>query len=92
MADPYLNAEELLENMRFLSDVGVKLSELTFPLGELWLFDGTAIIEQLRQEGRVRGDYLKGYTFVPAHRGFFALYRAASRLRNLLRPSPKRPL
>ena len=92
MADPYLNAEELLENMRFLSDVGVKLSELTFPLGELWLFDGTAIIEQLRQEGRVRGNYLKGYTFVPAHRGFFALYRAASRLRNLLRPSPKRPL
>ena len=92
MADPYLTAEELLENMRFLSDVGVKLSELTFPLGELWLFDGTAIIERLRQEGRLRGDYLKGYTFVPAHRGFFAVYRAASRLRNLLRPSPKRPL
>ena len=92
MADPYLTAEELLENMRFLSDVGVKLSELTFPLGELWLFDGTAIIERFRQEGRLRGDYLKGYTFVPAHRGFFTIYRAASRLRNLLRPSPKRPL
>jgi len=91
MADPYFTPEELLENMRFLKEAGVKLSELTYPLGELWLFDGTAILERLRSEGRVRGDYLRGYSYVPVHRTFYALYRGAARVRNLLRPAPKRP-
>jgi anaerobic magnesium-protoporphyrin IX monomethyl ester cyclase len=91
MADPYFGPDELLENMRFLKEVGVKLSDLTFPLGELWLFDGTAIIEQLRDEGRVRGDYLKGYWYEPANKGFYMLYRAAAWLRNRVRSAPKRP-
>ncbi len=91
MADPYFTPEEMLENLRFLKEVGVKLSELTYPLGELWLFDGTAIIEQLREEGRLRGDYLNGYSYEPVNKRFYSLYRAAARLRRLLRPDPKRP-
>jgi radical SAM superfamily enzyme YgiQ (UPF0313 family) len=91
MADPYLTPDEFLENMRFLKEVGIRLSDLTYPLGELWLFDGTTIIERLRGEGRLRGDYLKGYSFRPVHRKFFTLLRAAARLRGLFRPAPKRP-
>jgi radical SAM superfamily enzyme YgiQ (UPF0313 family) len=91
MADPYFTPEELIQNMRFLNEVGVKLSDLTFPLGELWLFDGTTIIERLREEGRLRGDYLRGYSYEPVHKGFYRLYRAASWLRDLIRPAQKRP-
>ncbi len=91
MADPYFTPQELLENMQFLKENGYKLSDLTFPLGELWLFDGTAIIERLRQEGRLRGNYLTGYSYEPVHKTFYSLYRAASKLRSLMRPAPKRP-
>jgi radical SAM superfamily enzyme YgiQ (UPF0313 family) len=91
MADPYFTAEELIANLQFLKEMGIKLSDLTFPLGELWLFDGTEIIERLRKEGRLRGDYLKGYSYEPVHKGFYRIYRGASWLRNRLRPTPKRP-
>ena len=91
MADPYFTPQELLENMRFLQETGVKLSDLTFPLGELWIFDGTKIFEQLKQEGRLRGDYLRGYSYEPVHKAFYRLYRAASRVRDLIRPAQKRP-
>jgi len=91
MADPYFTAQELLENMQFLKEVGIKLSDLTFPLGELWVFDGATILDRLKSEGRLRGNYLTGYSYEPAHKTFYAIYRAASRLRNLIRPAPKRP-
>ncbi len=90
MADPYFTPEELIQNIRFLSEVGVKLSELTFPLGELWVFDGTTILDRLKEEGRLRGDYLHGYKWEPAHKGFYRLYRAAARLRNLIHRPPQR--
>ncbi|MFB3881446.1 MAG: radical SAM protein [Armatimonadota bacterium] len=92
MADPYFTAEELLANLQFLKEVGVSLSDLTFPLGELWVFDGTDILPKLKAEGRLRGNYLKGYSYVPAHKGFYSLYRAASWVRDHLRPAPKRPV
>jgi len=91
MADPYFTAQELLENMQFLKEMGIKLSDLTFPLGELWVFDGATILDRLKSEGRLRGDYLKGYCYEPAHKVFYSIYRAASRLRDLIRPAPKRP-
>lgn len=90
MADPYLTPAELVENVQFLKDVGIKLSDLSFPLGELWLFDGTDILERLRAEGRVRGDYLKGYSYVATNRGFQMIYRAAAKLRNRIRPPATR--
>jgi radical SAM superfamily enzyme YgiQ (UPF0313 family) len=91
MADPYFTAQELLENMQFLNEMGIKLSDLTFPLGELWVFDGATILDRLKEEGRLRGDYLKGYSYQPVHKTFYTIYRAASRLRDLIRPAPKRP-
>lgn len=90
MADPYLTPGELVENMNFLKEVGVKLSDLSFPLGELWLFDGADILERLRAEGRVRGDYMKGYSYVAANRAFQMIYRAAGKIRDRLHPPAKR--
>jgi anaerobic magnesium-protoporphyrin IX monomethyl ester cyclase len=90
MADPYFTPEELLANLQFLKEVGVSLSDLTFPLGELWVFDGTDILPKLKAEGRLRGNYLKGYSYVPAHKRFYSLYRAASWMRDRLRPAPRR--
>ena len=90
MADPYFTADELLQNISFLKSVGLKLSDLTFPLGELWLFDGTTMIERLRQEGRLRGDYLRGYSYEPAHKGFYTLYRLAGKIRNMIHRAPTR--
>jgi len=90
MGDPYLTPAELLENMKFLKEMGIKLSELSFPLGELWLFDGADILERLRAEGRVRGDYLRGYSYVAKHRGFQMIYRAAGKMRDLFHPPAKR--
>jgi radical SAM superfamily enzyme len=83
MADPYSTPAELVENVRFLKEMEIKLSELESPLGELLLFDGAAILEQVRAEGRLRGDYINGYSYVAVHRGFQTLYRAAARWRSL---------
>lgn len=91
MADPYLTPAELVENVNFLKEMDIKLSELSFPLGELWLFDGAPILDRLRGEGRVRGDYLKGYSYVAENRGFQMIYRAAAKLRNVFHPPAKKP-
>jgi len=62
MLDPESTLDECLDTMRFVASEGVIRNTLGFEF-IAYPSDGTELCEQLRQQRRLRGSYLKGYSY-----------------------------
>jgi len=62
MFDPDSTLDECLETLRFVATAGVLRNAVGFD-NAAYPLDGTELCERLRQQGRLRGSYLHGYSY-----------------------------
>jgi len=87
MFDPDSTLDECLDTLRFVAAAGVLRNAAGFGNTVIPL-DGTELREKLREQGRLRGSYLKGYSYSWRDPAVGRCARALASLARLLRAVP----
>lgn len=81
--DPDSTPAEFLETLRFMAEPGIV--GVTFDGFAAIPYDGTELYEQLHRQGRLRGSYLKGYSYLWRHPALGMCVKAIGPIGQILR-------